>query len=155
MPITKNKVSFTYDLSDKLEGVSIRKAAKIKKAVGELLISEIESFTAKQTSPVKSQRAFKPLSDAYRSIKKKAGKGTKANLRLKEKMIPALKAVNESEGVAIKITQALEKKKAENHNHGVTVPRRQFLPDDVQGQDFKPVIKKKVDKLVKSMTDEL
>jgi hypothetical protein len=153
MPITKRKVSFTYDLSEQLEGVSTRKAAQIKKAVGELLVSEILDFTANSNSPVKSQRAFKPLSSDYKKVKKSKGKGTKANLRLDMDMLPAIKHSNASDGVTIKITDALEKKKAENHNHGITVPKRQFIPDDVQDQDFKPAIKKKVDRLVESMLD--
>ena len=151
MPITKSKVTFTYDLSDKLEGVNRRKAAKIKQAVGQLLISEIDNYTEVQKSPVKNQRAFKELSDKYKAIKKSKGKGDKANLKLNFEMLDAWKINNKPQGVELAITDRKEKKKAENHNHGVTVPKRQFLPDDVKSQDFKEDIKKKVNNLVEGM----
>ena len=112
------------------------------------------SFTAEENSPVKSQRAFKPLSPDYKKKKRKEGKGTKANLRLDLNMLPSLKHSNAPEGVTIKITDPLEKKKADNHNNGVTVPKRQFLPNDSLDQDFKPQIKRKVDALVESMIND-
>ena len=151
MPITKRKVSFIYDLSDHLDGVSNKKASKIKQAVGQLLISEIDNFTSNEKSPVKNQRSFKPLSPEYKKIKKAKGKGGDANLKLNFKMLDSWKLNNKPDGVELSITDATEKKKAENHNHGITVPKRQFLPDDVQGQDFKESIKRKVDTLVETM----
>jgi hypothetical protein len=153
MPITKRKVSFTYDLSDQLEGVSSRKASQIKKAVGQLLIAEIDTFTERQESPVKSQRAFKELTPEYKAIKKKKGKGTKANLKLDFDMLDSWKINNKPDGVELKITDSLEKKKAFRHNVDGYKGKKQrrFLPDDNKGQDFKTAIKKKVDNLIEGM----
>lgn len=87
--------------------------------------------TENSKSPV-SGKKFKGLSKDYKKFKKAKGKGTKANLRLKEDMLPKLKSKNTKKGVMIEMRTGSEKElaKAYNHNVGDTLPARPFLPDD-------------------------
>ena len=144
MPIEKNKISYTVNLSKELDELEItgnlrKKAAQ---AAGEVALSSILEATEQETSPVSRMRGFKALSDTYKKFKRKKGKGTKANLRLQEDMLPSMDIIADKESFTIKITAPTEKKKAYNHNVGDTLPRRQFLPDDDEGQTLKPEIRK-------------
>ena len=144
MPIEKNKISYKVDLSEELDklGVTGNKRKKATEAAGEVALSAILAATAEEMSPVNKMHGFKGLSEQYRKFKRKKGKGTKANLRLKEDMLPSMRVEADKESFTIKITDPTEKKKAFNHNTGDTLPRRQFLPNDEKNQQLKPGIRK-------------
>ena len=63
------------------EKVSKAKRDEIKGKVGELLVSEVNSFLSRVRSPVKNT-AFPGLSKDYKKLKRKKGAGTRANLLL-------------------------------------------------------------------------
>lgn len=122
-----------------------KERSRLKRQVAELVLTEIENFTGSGASPVTGEE-FQALSDEYRKAKQKAGKGGNADLHFKDKMINAIKAVFKEDAVEFKITDSNEKKKAHNHNNGVTLPRRQFLPNDSKKtgkfSNFAPEIRK-------------
>ncbi len=127
------------DLRTKLKGK--KNKAQLKELIGNYLLDAIFSDTSQSKSPVTGNR-FVPLqSKSYKRIKKKKRGHSRADLRLFEKMLPSLKVKNTVAGIKIEITKDKEMKKAHNHNLGVTVPARPFLPNDGDGT---PVVPKKL-----------
>jgi len=129
------------DLTEKLKKIPRNKRKEAKELVGVYLLDAILNDTDNAKSPV-SGKKYQALSSDYKAFKKKKGKGTKANLRLNEKMLPKLKSKNTVKGVKILMRTGLEKElaKAYNHNVGDTLPKRDFLPDD-DGAPVKPRLK--------------
>lgn len=148
--VTQSKVNVRIDMKKELEGLSASQKRELKSIVGTTFISEIEKSTMKKTSTVNQSgsNAFKKLEKLYRKKKMAMGKGGQPNLHLKNQMIKDIFSnTNVSNGVSLNITEKLSMKKAENHNHGVTLPKRQFLPTkDAQGfrQDIMRVVNKKI-----------
>lgn len=151
--VTKSKVSVNVNLEKDLEGLSKSEQTKLKKLVGDTIIDEIEKTTMKKESTTKAER-YEKLSKAYRKKKLASGKGGQPNLRLTDSMIDDLFSKNNTNGVEIKITDSLSKKKAENHNHGVTVPKRQFLPTQ-SGKGFRRDIMKAVNAKIRDFKKEI
>lgn len=131
MPITKRKTSYFLDLSKKLEGLSKTQKTKAKNEVAEFVVSKIQDDTQKKKSPVTGDQ-FEPLSKVYKKFKKAQGKGGNADLFLDGLMLGDIDAKNKSDGVEFKITDKLSKLKSHNHNLGVTLPRRPFIPNDAK-----------------------
>ena len=145
MPIEKNgKMSYTVNLTEELDdlGITGNKRKQAAQAAGEVALGGILEATEQEISPVNRMRGFPGLKEEYKKSKRKKGKGTKANLRLNEEMLPSMKVVADKNSFTIKITDPTEKKKSYNHNVGDTLPRRQFLPDDEKNQRLKPGIRK-------------
>lgn len=140
--VTQKKVSVDVDLSRDLEGLTDSQQTKLKRIVGETLIDEVLKSTASKTSSVNNAK-FQKLSKEYRKKKMSEGKIGQPNLRLSSEMLDSLFRKNSPDGVSLKITNPKSKKKAENHNNGVTVPQRQFLPTK-SGKGFKQDIMKVV-----------
>ena len=148
-------MSYTVHLTEELDELNItgNKRKQATQAAGEVALSAILDATAEEMSPVNRMHGFKGLSEQYRKFKRKKGKGTKANLRLKEEMLPSMRVEADKESFTIKITDPTEKKKAFNHNTGDTLPRRQFLPDDEKDQKLKPGIRKAYLKMLDEYKD--
>ena len=139
MPITKEKISYSLNLSEKLKKIPRSKRKDAKELIGNYLLDAIFNDTESAKSPV-TGRKFKALSKEYKSLKKaNTGRGA-ADLRLTETMLPSLMAKNTTNGVKIEITKRVEKLKAFNHITGDTLPSRPFLPDD-NGEAVKPKLK--------------
>jgi len=143
LPITKEKISYSLDLSEKLKKVKRSDRKGVKELVGIYLLDQIFNDTESSKSPVTGKR-FKALSKNYKSLKKKLIGSGKADLRLTETMLPSLEANNSTSGVRIEITNDDEIKKAYGHISGFkghkTIkngPKRIFLPDD-KGAPVKP-----------------
>ena len=143
MPIEKGKISYKVDLSEELDklGITGNKRKEAAQAAGEVALGGILEATEQEISPVNRMRGFPSLAKEYKKFKRKKGKGTKANLRLNEEMLPSMKVEADKNSFTIKITDSTEKKKAYNHNTGDTLPKRQFLPDDERDQKLKPGIR--------------
>ena len=157
MPIQKNKISYLLDLEKKLEKIPRSKRSAAKNAVGEFILSKIDELTQREISPVTGEK-FEPLSPEYKDAKKAQGKGTKANLVLNDIMLSSTHFVNKQNGIEIKIVDGLEKKKAHNHNLGVTLPKRPFIPDDTKATGKfakfdKELVMSGVDKILKEFED--
>ena len=137
MPIEENNVSFTYDLDELLEDVPAEDREDAAYDAGEAALGAVKSYMAKQVSPVKGQyKPFAALSKDYKKIKQKVAGNKKANLKLYGDLDESMEveADDGSFTISIKPDNAA---KAYNHNVGETVPQRQFLPDDTNGETFK------------------
>ena len=156
MPLSKSEISYKLNLSKELEGETLSKKKEIKRAVAKFVLEEIESFTKSEVSPV-TDHGFDPLNKAYAKVKKKLGKGSKADLHLKGKMISSIKAVTGGiDSVVFKINQKKQLKKAFNHITGDTLPKRPFLPNDKLGVkskygSFSPSIKSGIRDIIKGL----
>tara|TARA_Y100000593_G_scaffold76291_1_gene140972 strand:- start:88 stop:564 length:477 start_codon:yes stop_codon:yes gene_type:complete len=155
MPIKKGKMSFKVDLTSELDdlGISGNKRKQAAQAAGEVALGGILEATSQEVSPVNRMRGFPALQKDYKKFKRKKGKGSKANLRLNEEMLPSMRVEADKNSFTIKITDSVEKKKAYNHNTGDTLPRRQFLPNDEEGQQLKPGIRKAYLKMLEEYKD--
>ena len=145
MPIKKSEISYKVDLSKEMKekGVTgVENRTKAAEAAGEVALSGIYEAVSQEMSPVNRMRGFKGLSEEYKKFKRKQGKGSKANLELTGSMLNSLSVKANSRGFTIEIEDDGELEKSYNHNVGDTLPRRQFLPDDVRGQKLKPGIRK-------------
>jgi hypothetical protein len=134
-----------------------RQKTNFKNDVANEVMSLIFETTSQAISPVTGS-TFRPLSKDYKAAKKKLGKGTTANLRLKERMLPSMVTQNKANGVEFKITDSKEKLKANNHIKGDTLPRRPFLPDDSKGKtskfgSFSTDIKSRIEQLFREAKD--
>ena len=125
----------------------MKNKAKTKRKIAEFVLSEIEFQTQGSNSPV-TGRQFKPLSKNYAKFKKGLGKGTDPDLHLTDSMINSLFASFKAEAIEFKITDSLEKKKAHNHNLGVTLPRRPFLPNDENQETFNASIRRGIERII-------
>ena len=139
MPITKDDVSFTYDVSKHLKGVPEEDREDAAYDAGEAALEKISEFMDKQRSPVKGERAFAALqSERYKAYKQKKAGNKKANLRLTGKMLESLDVDADESSFTISVVGGTnDVEKAYNHNVGDTLPKRQFLPDDKRNQEFK------------------
>ncbi|NIM97870.1 MAG: hypothetical protein GTO24_07255 [candidate division Zixibacteria bacterium] len=150
MPITKTLVSYELKLPKKTDKLNKRQKADLKRDIAEHVLTRIESDTRAGFSPVDGGE-FADLSKAYKAKKKKEGKGTRADLHLKDDMIESIKAVFKEDSIIFKITDRTEKLKAFNHNKGDTVPQRPFLPDDKRRGDmgtFSPSITGEIKEII-------
>ena len=130
MPITKSKVTYTLNISEMIKDVPREDRAEVREQIATTVLSQILDDVSEASSPVSAQ-SFKPLSKDYKKKKIKEGKGGIANLEFLGDMLSSLdyriKGNNITWGI---FGDSTEKKKAENHNLGVTLPKRQFLPND-------------------------
>ncbi|MCH7552120.1 hypothetical protein IIB49_01905, partial [Patescibacteria group bacterium] len=152
MPITLGKFSFELDLTEELEGVPRNKHKKVKSEIGKAVLRQINIDTRKQISPVDGER-YAPLTKAYRERKKKLGKGSKPNLHLNNRMIPAIRKHNTVKGVKFEITRKKIIPQAFNINTGDTMTARQFLPDDGLGEEFRSETQKKIERIAAKHRD--
>ena len=158
MPIEKNKISFTVDLTKELDELEVKKGDRKKASLeaGREALRQIKEYTSNAQSPVKSQRSFKGLSEKYSDFKRKQGQPAIPNLRLNFKMLNSLEVTPSKKGFTVSIKDRKEKLKAYNHNTIKDkinkLPKRQFIPDENQNQEFKREIRKEYLKKLESFS---
>jgi phage gpG-like protein len=116
------KVTYQVNLKE-LFGRNISDKS-LKKRIGTEIISRIVSNT--QSGKDKEGKRFKPYTKEY-ATKKGTGRGD-VDLTLSQQMLSSL-FVKKIEGnkVTIGLKNRFSRLKAENHIHGVTLPKRDFL----------------------------
>lgn len=146
MPIKKNKISYTLNLEDEFNKNEIKpsKRKQLSELIGAELINEIVTYLDRGITPVSKGEYKRSLSKKYKEIKKKKTGVTFADLQLESDMLSNLSIKATKTGVEIQITDNTQKKKAYNHNVGDTLPKRQFLPNDENNEQFKATIIKRV-----------
>lgn len=156
MPISKSKVSYTFDLEDEFEKAKIKpsKRKELSEIVGLTILDEIVSYLDKGTSPVAKGQYKRTLSKEYKAQKKAAGKRTFADMQLTDSMLENLRVDATKKNVSIKLTDKTEKLKAYNHNKGDTLPVRQWLPDDAENQTLKRTIVKKIKDIISDASED-
>lgn len=165
MPIKKNKVSYTLDLESEFNKADIKpsKRKALSELIGVTILDEIVQYLDKGTTPVSKGEYRKSLkSKEYKEKKTKEGKKSFADMQLTESMLNNLRVDATKKDVTIKLTDKTEKLKAYAHNTGyeghptIKDPRlkRQWLPDDSQGESFKRTITKKVKDIIQDASED-
>ena len=145
MPIKKDDVSFTYDVSKHLKGVPEEDREDAALDAGEAALEKISEYMEKQRSPVKGERGFPKLSKEYAAFKQVKVGNKNPNLRLTGNMLESLDVEADEESFTISVAGGRQEvEKAYNHNIGDTLPKRQFLPDDKKKQQFKGDVVKSI-----------
>jgi len=118
---TKN-VTLRINLEE-LFGESFADKKTLKKRIGEEVIARITQRT--QRGLDKKGKIFKP----YKTPELARRKGNPPDLTQKGKLLGSMFVVNNSQPNILEITfkTAKQRLKAENHIHGVTLPKRDFL----------------------------
>lgn len=128
--ISKEEVSFTFDIAAYLDDVPEADIAEVVDEVGAYLVESILDYVGEAKSPVAGGEYESKLSTDYADREK--GGDTLANLDLNGDMLNALTFEPDYENGTVKVgifdeTQAI---KAYNHNVGDTLPQRQFIPTE-------------------------
>lgn len=154
-----SKVTFNLDLSDYLDQISsISDQNKFKKAVGDYIVEQILEDVSQSKSPV-TGRQFVKLSKEYKQYKKKISSSPVANMELFGDMLDSLKFKSTASEIEIGIFDKKQALKADNHNKFSTeslttaVPRRPFIPNSDNGEQFRPAIRKEIDNIAKDFYD--
>lgn len=156
VPIKKNKISYKLDLEAEFNKKNIKpsKRKALSELIGVTLIDEITQYLDKGTTPVSKGKYKRSLNKEYKEKKTKEGKKGFADMQLTESMLNNLTIKPTKKDVEIKLTNSTEKKKAYNHNIGDTLPQRQWLPNDEQGETFKRTITKKIKDIINDASDD-
>lgn len=142
MPISKEEVSYTYELDDLLKDVPEEDKEDAAHDAGEAALGAVKSYMESQSSPVSRQGRFKALSKEYKEKKRKIAGNSKANLKLFGDLDESLEVEADESSFTISVQGKENILKGYNHNVGDTLPKRQFLPDE--GQKFKRNIVAKI-----------
>jgi len=147
--MARKKPQYTLKLG-RLKGLTRDGKAKALSEISEFVENQIFAHVAQGRSPVKGVTPFKALSPGYAEFKRGKVGNANADLRLTSSMLSALDAKPKGNAVKIEVAGGNsgddDYKKAENHNNGVTLPKRQFIPHS--GQAFKDKITKGVDRIL-------
>ena len=122
--------------------------AKIKRDVGEFIVSEILSSVNGAKSPVAGE-SWPGLSKGYKKIKVGQGGTSTPDMQLSGSMLDSLKFKATTDGVEVGFFNK-EAAKADGHNklsgRENNTPQRRFLPEE--GQDFISSIQKGIEEIV-------
>jgi hypothetical protein len=115
---------------------------EIKKRLGELLVDEINGHLDRSTSPVKGG-----------GFKKKKADNSSSQLFEDGDMRSQITFEEHPQGIKVGIFDSapeVDRLKSHNHNLGVTLPERQFIPEP--GEVFKQTIINKMKSVVREVT---
>lgn len=129
MPISKEEVSFTFDIPG-FEEVPEERKEELAQEIGEYLVDSILDYVGEAKSPVAGGPYKATLNPKY-ADSMKAGDNT-ANLDLYGDMLNALTFETDPDTgrVIVGIFDPDQAIKAYNHNIGDTLPQRQFIPGE-------------------------
>jgi hypothetical protein len=149
-----DKVTKVINLKDYpgWEDLSREEQSTAKRLIGDFVTLGILEQVGAGRSPVQSGPWQKRLSKDYRKQKIAQGGAGYADMELSGNMLSALRYRNRTDGLEIGIWKKSETPKAENHNFGVTLPQRQFIPEE--GQKFKRNIEKGIKDIIKELYEE-
>lgn len=127
------KVSEKFNLNE-LFGTEFPDDRRLRLKVGNEIVQAIKQNT--QSGLDKKGRSFKKYSDSYKKSFpfKVFGKSGSVDLTLTGDMLDTMEVIeDDSESVTVGWQDEQQKLKAENHIHGVTLPKRDFLglPDAI------------------------
>jgi len=134
-------VTFKYPIAP---GLSDGTKEMIANYVKEQVLEDI----SQQKSSV-SGNTWQGLSPEYAAFKANISGEVIANLELYGNMLDSFGYKINEDNIEIGIFgDELQQAKAENHNYGVTLPRRQFIPDQRNGETFRPEINNEVESMI-------
>lgn len=145
--ISTEKTEVKINLGKEFKGLTAIQKSKITARVAKLVRKEVGNDAVNNALSSVTGKRFKGLSKKYKALKKKAGKGTRANLVFEGDMLGNFKQSSTVQTVTLKITKPKEILKFHNHNTGDTLPQRQVLPNE--GEAFRSGIMKKINKVIR------
>jgi len=132
------------------------KRKRIMKQVGDLVLGAVVLDVADLKSPV-TGRQFKALSKDYREHKEALGGEPVPNLLLNGDMLESL-TVTASVETSLTLTVGDDQQaKADGHNNfsgQSRIPRRPFIPNEGNGEKFRPAIREAIASLVEELANE-
>lgn len=146
-----DKVTFQIDLS-KLTDRKVTKS--LKDEVGQYLVEQILSDVGSGRSPVRGERWKNSLSKKYKKYKANFSSDLTANMELHGDMLDALKYKTKGGVVEVGIFDYDQAQKADNHNKfssaskTTALPKRQFIPNEEEGQTFKRDIIQEIERIL-------
>lgn len=141
MPTNLGEVSFTFNTSDLLEDIDDNVKEDANFAAGEVALEAVKEYMSKQNSPVKGKGKFRALKDKkYKEYKQKLVGNKKPNLELTGTMKDGMYVDSDQDSFTIFVDDD-NTEQAYNHQEGVTVRQRQFLPFD-DGTFKAPIVNK-------------
>lgn len=141
MPTNVNEVSYRFNTSDLLEDVDENVKEDANFAAGEIALEAVKEYMSKQNSPVQGKGRFRALKNKkYKEFKQKLVGNKKANLELTGEMKDGMYVDSDQDSFTIFVDDE-NTEQAQNHQDGVTVRQRQFLPYD-DGTFKKPIVDK-------------
>jgi hypothetical protein len=144
-----------YHMKLDLSKVPRGQRGEVKKEIGDFLLKRVKEDLEVTRSPV-TGRLFKTLKKGPYKDFKRANKGTAAaDLDLYGDMQNAMEARPTRGGVNFGIWDNEQAKKADNHNKfsgkslRTKVPKRSFIPNKKNDEQFRPAIRDSVNKIIK------
>jgi hypothetical protein len=150
MPLGLDETTFELHLN--LEKIPELLQESALEDAGQFVIESILDYVGQGKSPVAGQGAFRKLSAEYAEREK--GGDTLANLDLSGSMLDALEYRVIGDKIVIGIFDGDLAKRSYNHNVGDTLPKRQFIPDDGNGDYLKAEIIRGIGSILSEYFDE-
>lgn len=150
--VSGSEISSEIDL-DLPNSLSATRKNRIKDEVGEFLVDTILGRVGAAKSPFEGQ-SWPGLSKEYKKIKKKEGRGTKANLEFSGDMLDEFEFTRTSKGVKLQI-KGKNAPKADGHNNfsgDSSLPTRRFLPKE--GDKFIGNVNRDVNSIIAEETSK-
>lgn len=159
-----SKVTYELNLSKELRDVPREKREDVKEEIGKYLVEQILQDVSKTKSPVYGT-SFKGLSTEYKNKKKKLSSSAIANLELHGDMLNALEYKTTRDKIEVGIFDYDQAQKADNHckfsgkskkkksNGEYVVPERKFIPNRKEGDEFRPLIIREINKIIEESRD--
>ena len=153
------KVKFDFN---PFKGFKFERKSDIKDAKNEIkkfVPKEIKKMTLDGMSPVSGRGRWEQLSVDYAKAKKRGNR--KANLKLKNVMLPAIRVLEQKPGsdtlrIEVRPSKA-NNKKVQGHNNfdgDSPIPTRRFIPDKSDGETFKRAINTGIKNIVKKYASD-
>lgn len=157
------KIEYKFDPFE-LAGIDIEdipraKRSEVLETVSNYVLESVLSDVGGKRSPVTGE-SFKPLSPAYKVLKKKKGGTPVPNLEMDGDMLNALKVKKGSSEISLYIPSGKQALKADNHNKfspeskNTPVPARKFIPNASEDETFRPAIIKGIKGILKDAIEE-
>lgn len=130
-------VKFTFDpfklTGVSKEGLSKKKQREALREIADMILDRTSQFMLAGNSPVAGEGKYQKLSKKYANAMK--GGNRVSDLFLEGDLQESMVVTGITKGkLTHTVVGELQQKKADNHNRGVTLPRRPFIPE---GKDAK------------------
>lgn len=154
-----DKVTYTLDLSDKLEDLSSSERRDTLETVGQYLVEQILESVGRAKTTVAGGKYKATLSKEYLKVKEGLSSSSIPNMELSGDMLDALEYKITGDKVEVGIFDYDQAQKADNHNKfssastKTKVPQRQFIPNNKNGERFRADIQREINQIIIEAVD--
>lgn len=157
--MAKPKVAYKFDpfelVGKDKDNFSRSQRNQILEQVGDYVVSSVLDDCDSSRSPV-TGRGFKKLSQTYAKKKKAQVGTTAANLKLDGDLLGSLE-VKKSGGMLTLTVGSDQQGKADGHNNfsgDSNLPTRKFIPNDSEGETFRPGIRQGIREIIEALEED-